>query len=423
MATYVSQKTPKTLTALASGWTQVAKEYKQEESDISSWEQTLTGLQQAAKAQQQLAQQQASYDISQAYANYKQQQLQIAQASKLGTGFKEQLVEDLKSAYSGAYTQAKVTEAQNLQKVAEQYASNLQSAETAYGEMGTQLARYQELLNEYASQYGKSALGATYRDVDWSNLGDYKTSGLYDYVNGQYQLNEKGQELYKQLLLSDIAYETGELDTEGKPQYASTSFTRWLQEQYPDEALGFTSQIADVFRTGFGTKAGTTAYDREQAGETTRNIRINEAIEKAKTVGNFYTNENIKNKNWKTVTSILSKDLKNIFGTDVKITRYQPGWNAAWVEFSKKDIESLPDDVQNALKNTLGDNYHYNSDGKLAFVLGDDEQFLNYYSRRLNIHKTVSGFMTYDEFFKALQDANVYDTNPEQSLVKEKSSV
>ena len=85
--------------------------------------------QQAYQGLTQQAQDVASYDISQAYANYKQQQLQLQMNEQLGAGFQQQAGQQLQSAYGSAYAGIKTQEAETLGKIASQEASVITAGE------------------------------------------------------------------------------------------------------------------------------------------------------------------------------------------------------------------------------------------------------------------------------------------------------
>lgn len=73
------------------------------------------------------AAQQASYDISGAYANYLKQQRKIATQGHLESGYKEALTNEAMKQYGSAYKEAQLTELQTLTEASQQ-ASELYSA-------------------------------------------------------------------------------------------------------------------------------------------------------------------------------------------------------------------------------------------------------------------------------------------------------
>lgn len=291
------------LTGLKTPWTQVAKEYKESADSISSWERVLTGLQQSAQIQQETAARQADYDISQAYANYLRQQ-QATKASEVDESFKNRLSQQLSSAYNQAFAQAKTTQAQTIANVAEQYQKDVQTAEKSFEEVGTALAEQHEYLNEYLAQVGETGLGKIYKDVDWSNIGNYRDSSLYEFKDGSYQLTTKGKEIYKAALLNDITY-TGE-----DKQAVSTSYGRWLQETHPEAYENYVN-YAEQLRSGFDIESGTIAYDTKAGSETARKIRLDEYREKATEYSNYYTALNTRDINEQTLRKNIA-DILNI---------------------------------------------------------------------------------------------------------------
>lgn len=242
----------------ASDWTEHIKDYSTTQDGISLWDQVLTGLQQNLELQTQAVQASTDYDISQAYANYLQNQRQISQASNLGTGFKEQLESNLQSSYQSAFQQAQVNETQELYNVAQAYQDELTNVENQFAEMGETAAGYAGRLFEYASQYGKYVPG--YENINWS--GDLQGQGIYvQDADRNLVLSEKGKNVLNYLLLNRVSI-PGATEADA----TSTSFEQWLGETYGDELSGY-REYADMIRTGFGMEPGKTSFDQEQFEE------------------------------------------------------------------------------------------------------------------------------------------------------------
>lgn len=83
-------------------------------------------VQQTYETAAQTATQQASYDISGAYANYLKQQRNIASQGRLESGYKEEVGEILHQQYQSAYSQAKSVQAETTSKA---YESALKASE------------------------------------------------------------------------------------------------------------------------------------------------------------------------------------------------------------------------------------------------------------------------------------------------------
>lgn len=249
----------------ASDWTEHIKDYSTTQDGISLWDQVLTGLQQNLELQTQAVQASTDYDISQAYANYLQNQRQISQASNLGTGFKEQLESNLQSSYQSAFQQAQVNETQELYNVAQAYQDELTNVENQFAEMGETAAGYAGRLFEYAGQYGKYVPG--YENIDWS--GDLQAQGIYVQDDqGNLVLSEKGKDALSYLLLERVSV-PGATEADA----TSTSFEQWLGETYSDELSGF-REYADILRSGFGIEPGTTARTEDESKWRTRAVDL-----------------------------------------------------------------------------------------------------------------------------------------------------
>jgi hypothetical protein len=171
---------------LASELTQARKDYITEGYTVSDWENFLTGLQSTYSQVGQQVSEQAAYDISGAYANYKQQQLQLQMNQQLGAGFKEQVGSELQSAYESAFSDVKSQEAQTLSEVVSAYDKSIASAEEAYAKEGKKLQQVSNVLDEIGSMLGVTK----FKDEDM-----YKTSTI---------VNDKGEtELVREL--TDVA--------------------------------------------------------------------------------------------------------------------------------------------------------------------------------------------------------------------------
>ena len=162
-----------------SDYTALAKEYKLPNQKVSLWDQFLTGQQSYYQGVAQQVSDVASYDISQAYANYKQQQLQLQMANQLGTGFKEQVGSQLQSQYGEAFQDVKTQEASALADVQSQYATAVEKGEQQFTQLGKMLKTYDTLIKEYAEELQMNAPeNATKTTVDKYGV---TTTELTDY--------------------------------------------------------------------------------------------------------------------------------------------------------------------------------------------------------------------------------------------------
>ena len=266
-------------TGTASDWANMFKEYSTTEGGISLWEQALTSLQQTADIQAQAVQASADYDISQAYANYLQSQRQIAQASNLGTGFKEQLESNLQSSYQSAFGQAETEEAQGLYDVAQTYQEGVTNLENQATEIGETLSGLSNRVFEYLETYGSAIPG--YGKINWA--GNLEEQGVYTRdENNNLVLTEKGSNALSYALLNRLPMD----------ETSSISFEEWLGNTYSDDLETY-RQNYDILRSGFGIAPGTTALDTEQYESSTERINTEEQIDRVSKYQNTFTTENI----------------------------------------------------------------------------------------------------------------------------------
>lgn len=171
-----------------------------------------------ASAQQ--AASQASYDISGAYANYLKQQKSLQTQAGLEAGYKEEITGELKSAYGGAYQQAKTTEAATVASAQSQYAKDYASAVEDYNKSIKQLqsditeeAKYKASLHSAAEQFAFSELtGDLYQPYTATDpeTGARIGEGIYytDPTTGEERLTDLGVDIMSQALLEGVGGRT-----------------------------------------------------------------------------------------------------------------------------------------------------------------------------------------------------------------------
>lgn len=189
---------PRKITGLTSDYLEAVKEYTPIGQTQSFWTQFLTGTQEQYSGMMRQAQDTASYDISQAYANYKQQQLKLQTNQQLGAGFQSQIGEQLKSEYGSAYADIKSEEAETLGKIAGQYQSAIEAGEKELTDYAKQLRAWDELIVEYGSTLSGERFRTpdNFRDVE-GNLTEEAKLWYYDVIEAT---NEHGQNLYDWIL-------------------------------------------------------------------------------------------------------------------------------------------------------------------------------------------------------------------------------
>lgn len=196
------------IAATASDYAEAVKQYNKDAQGVSDWERYfLQPTQQAFETAASQVQQQTQYDISGAYANYLKSQRNIAQQSQLGTGFKEQVSQQLRDQYSSAFDQAKTEEVRQLTELQTDYQDILATNEEALLQQGERLAALEQAVYNYAG-------------VDTSKLGVTEADGGLEYYttdeNGVTTLTDKGKAFF------DEQFNTVEND--------GSSFSNWLYQ-------------------------------------------------------------------------------------------------------------------------------------------------------------------------------------------------
>lgn len=243
-----------TQTELKSSFLRNILEEEEYQSNVKALQDWLTGATQAAtqqyQATAQTAAEQASYDISGAYANYLKQQRAVTAQGQLESGHKEEIGDVLQQQYQGAYSQARTAQAQTVAKAQEQYGENISYATQLYEKDKKSLldaaikeADLRANIFKAAEQYAGltdytqniTALGADIRDASGNVIGTGK--GIYDIdtTTGEHTLTKYGTNVFRQALLQD----------EG--------FINYLEEEgLTDELDYYLSDTAGLHKTLFG---------------------------------------------------------------------------------------------------------------------------------------------------------------------------
>lgn len=199
-------------TGKASDFEQLGKEYTLPNQQKSVWEQFFTGITQQYENLAQETQSAASYDISEAYANYKKQQLQLQLNQNLGTGFKETVNTQLQKDYASAFKDIRAQESSALSKITAQYAGDIASTEEEIAKYG----QYAENISEIMNEFSQNVMGLNIGDINVDGatknamLTPYTEGGLGwftenvdEYGNIVTELTDLGREHYQELLFSD----------------------------------------------------------------------------------------------------------------------------------------------------------------------------------------------------------------------------
>lgn len=328
---------------------------------------------------------QASYDISGAYANYLKQQKNIMSQSGLESGYKEEVGSELQSAYSGAYQQAKATEAQSLtsaaQKASDIYTSGIESTQKtisskweAMANEASQRAKLFKATEEYAAKDLTGDLYKPYATYDES--GARIGEGIYQFNSetGEYEITDLGKDLYTKTILGDADAYKAYLEEEGLLDYYLAN-----QEMLTKDLFGVESFITDT-ETGKKTLASYDATSEASMkarystpGYVTSLIKQNpiglydvfEPLSVRKGFGNSDIRNVEKNapkvKNYyNTVLGLTDKDVHDLLGTDIVTyfskeakrlgKKYGINDNLDFEEFFNNTITKL----QNAAKKKYG---------------------------------------------------------------------
>lgn len=180
-------------------WDEIAKQTSDFGASVNRWEQFLTGTQTAFQQQAEAVEDVYSYDISQAYANYKKQQLQLQMNEQLGAGFQQQVGEQLQTEYGTAYRDIKTQEASDIANLNAQYQKTVQSAQEEFSKWGETARQLQEV----AYEWGQTNIGELDRPL-------YDVS-QNEYGESEYTLSGYGKDYFAKILtdkkFEDYLYE------------------------------------------------------------------------------------------------------------------------------------------------------------------------------------------------------------------------
>lgn len=318
-------------TGTASDILQAMKEEQTKQAGVKKWEDIfLAPLQESSKLASEAVSRQTSYDISEAYANYKKAELGIMRNQRLASGFRNQLASELKSDYEKQYASARAEEASSLFDIASKYQTEateqITSAEKTLTEQATKLKKLEDYLIEYS---GADASKFT-TSVEQGGLGYYAP------VEGQpgtYELTDLGKDYFDKYLHSYV----GEGDSK-------TLFSDYLREN-DEELYDFYTQNKAAFNKYIGgleeTDMSYDAKDRWYGNETLVRDYVNNNYSFDDV--NFGKNEEILN-----VLKEIQKDLglENVYSdvrfeqkineTDAKVPIYLGGKYSR--DISIKDI-------------------------------------------------------------------------------------
>lgn len=212
------------------------EEYQSSVKSIQDWltGQTSQAMQQY-QATAQTAAEQASYDISGAYANYLKQQRNVAAQGRLESGHKEELSNVLGEQYESAYSQAKAAQAQTTSAAQSTYAKNVASfAESA---SKTATSYYENAVKE-AEKRAKLYKAAE----EYAGFSDESLFPLYDMEGDSYQLTQYGLDVMSSKLLGE---------SEGFKNYLESKGLTDELEYYLSDAQGLHKSMFGITDTAY----------------------------------------------------------------------------------------------------------------------------------------------------------------------------
>lgn len=285
-----------TQTELKSSFLRNILEEEEYQSNVKALQDWLTGATQAAtqqyQATAQTAAEQASYDISGAYANYLKQQRAVTAQGQLESGHKEELGDVLQQQYQGAYSQARTAQAQTVAKAQEQYGEDISYASQLYEKDKQSLldaaikeadlrANIFKAAEQYAglTDYAQNitALGADIRDASGNVIGTGK--GIYDIdaTTDEHILTKYGTNVFRQALLQDEGFKNY-LEEEGFAE--ELEYYLGNAPSVHEKLFGFTETKydaeSDVSRDAtFGTKGYIEQFDKPVLSDYVNVAKLN----------------------------------------------------------------------------------------------------------------------------------------------------
>lgn len=210
-------------TGKASDYAELQKESLVKQSGVMDWEKFLLNTQEGQSIQAT-----ADYDISQAYANYKQSEMNALQNTKLRSGFREKIASDLASSFEQQATQSRLNELSKLTQLSSAYDERLIKA-------GEQLSAIEKAAYEYGG-------------VDLTKLGvgvDEGGLGHYTNTNGTMELTNYGRAYFDKI-------------------FSTPGFSEYLYEESPELYEYYASNVGDVREMVGGLDREDTSYDPDR---------------------------------------------------------------------------------------------------------------------------------------------------------------
>lgn len=378
---------------LLNQYTESVKEYVPQGQKQSLWEQFLTGTQEAYQAAAQQTQDVYSYDISDAFAKYKQQQLQLQMNEQLGAGFKQQMGSELQSAYGRTYQDIRTQEVSDLSDIAVQYQSTLQKGSEEFERLGEISRKYDKALQEYARLAGISKYeDMTKTDFDEqgnriTELTDYGRLWYQDVLNKEYTDPTTGETIFFE---DWLATENTTSEISYKDRLELQKALQQNPELFAGTVTGLTPDF-DYSKTKEAYTADITERERVKGIETSESYfltdkTINNNMSGEKGIGTAEQNQNVSD----TLSAIVNEYTTDSLVSVESSYDKQRGNQHTTVVL---DYASLTPEQQQAIRDGIG----YYADTYLK-------------NGKWTIHLTANGKigpgtfgMSYSEFIRALK--------------------
>ena len=225
-----------------SEWINLKQQANKNALGVSEWTRTfLEPLNQQVESTAQAYQASANYDITQAYQNYKKQQLALM-GSNLTAGKKEDYSSSLSSAFQQSAFQTKQKLASDLSDLSTQYNKALSSEYASLEKYATQMQELEEAVFTRAGV----------------NRTQAEQAGWYDFdrETNQYSINDVGKANISRVLYDVMKDESGSAKT----------FGDWLYDYNPDLYNFYATNRADVNELLLGENRALSNYDKDKYG-------------------------------------------------------------------------------------------------------------------------------------------------------------
>lgn len=308
---------PYYMTGTTSGYAEYLKQYKNTDDGISYWESLLAAPTAQYEASVEQATKARDYDISGAYANWKQNQLKLLQSSNLGTGVKSEISSTLESQYKNTYAQAQQEYLTNVYSAYKDYLKSVNTAEEQVNTYAQLLSDVTPMALQYYAEQNEGVFGNDAFDYNKAFVPKDKGGyGIYDYdpETMSYSLSDYGKSIYDEVFggkVSTLDPKTGEW---------SYNFKDWLGN------LGGYEDFIKLYESNPKLVAG--AIGGERASDL------------------YYSSEEKASDYVKNVLSTKSYKIYDDFKDDVEKAEYYKNYDANQLNLNKVNMLRVPNEIK-----------------------------------------------------------------------------